>query len=67
MASIADIPEYLLFGYMKSQFIEWLVSLYVPWVTKKELLFYYAKYVGVPITSEDMIRVFGVDWQELGI
>jgi hypothetical protein len=67
MPSIADIPESLLSKFMKRQFLEWLVNLFLPWVTKKELLFLWARFVNSPITPDDMAYVFGHDWKERGI
>lgn len=62
-----DIPPDLLFDYMKKQFLDWLRSLVADDMTKKEILFQWAKYCVCSIIEDDLKYIFGEDYKARGI
>jgi len=67
MASITDIPDELLNLAERNTFLLWLRNLPTDDMTKKELLFLWAEYVGYHVTTYDMEIVFGEDYRTRGI
>lgn len=67
MPSLTDIPDKLLHVNMRLNFLAWLRDLQTDDMTKKELLFLWAEYVGHHVTTADMEAVFGEDYKSSGI
>lgn len=67
MASLNDIPDELLHISKHRQFLIWLKNLPTDDMTKKELLFLWAEFVGHKVTHEDMLFIFGPGYRDNGI